>query len=274
MSTHSEPKPRATPQPPSPPWIAATWPSCPNVQALTTTRLGGVSAGTFAELNLGRHTGDQLSAVTENRRRLVRALALPRPPCWLNQQHTDRLLNLDSLTEAQQLASEQLVADAAYTQRAGVVCAVLTADCVPILLRARGASEARSYLVAAIHAGWRGILNQVIEHTLAQLPAPAAELEAWLGPAVGPRAFVVEREVVAAFTAKNPQHAQAFTPLAEDSAKARGDLYQIARQCLAAQGVTQVYGGDYCTYSQPELFFSFRRDGEHSGRMASLIWMS
>ncbi|HUJ87315.1 MAG TPA: peptidoglycan editing factor PgeF [Burkholderiales bacterium] len=234
------------------------WPAAAG--ALVTTRAGGVSGGAYASLNLGLRSGDDEAAVRENRRRLE--ALLPSPPVWLRQVHGTRVADAD----AARSAGAQPEADAAVARRPGTVCAVLAADCMPVLL----ADEAAS-VVAIAHAGWRGLCAGVLEATLDAMRAEPGGVAAWLGPAIGPRAYEVGDEVRAAFLARDPAAEAAFR------AARRGhwllDLYALARQRLAARGVTRVYGGGLCTFSDPERFFSYRRDGA-TGRMAALIWLA
>jgi len=237
--------------------IYPNWPAPPGVRAISSTRIGGVSVAPYDSLNLGAHVGDLPEAVAENRRRLVAQAALPREPAWLDQVHGVRVLRLDADTPQGETA------DACWTGSAGVPCAVMTADCLPVLFCSRDGRH-----VAAAHAGWRGLVAGVLEATLAALPVPSGELLAWLGPAIGPAAFEVGEEVRAAFAAAAAEDAAHFTP---DGERWRADLFGLARARLRRGGVGAVYGGGSCTHAQPSRFFSHRRDGR-SGRMASLIW--
>lgn len=239
-------------------WIIPDWPAPANVRAYTTTRHGGVSRPPYAGFNLGDHVGDVVDDVTANRAQLKRRLNLPAAPVWLNQVHDTQIVNAAEVTAGD-------TADGSYTTQAGVVCAVLTADCLPVLLCNREGSK-----VAAAHAGWRGLANGVIETTLAALDSPPENLMAWLGPAIGPQAFEVGAEVREIFMAHHPQAVDAFKP--EPSGRWLADIYLLARQRLARQGVTAVYGGGECTYTDAQRFYSFRRDSI-TGRMASLIWL-
>ena len=238
------------------PVITPDWPAPPAVHALTTTRKGGVSLPPYDSLNLGDHVGDAPDAVAQNRYRLHEQLCLPTEPRWLNQVHGIRCCDAVSA----EAGSE---ADAGFADRPGVVCAVLTADCLPLLLCDTAGSR-----VAAVHAGWRGLLNGVIEQSM-QSMGDGGEVLAWLGPAIGPAAFEVGAEVRSAFMAHDVSAAKAFVPHGD---KWLADIYQLARQRLRNCGVEQVYGGGLCTYSDSERFYSYRRDGE-TGRMASLIWL-
>jgi YfiH family protein len=243
------------------------WPAPANVHAFVTTRAGGVSGGPWASLNLGDHVGDDPAAVAENRRRL--RAHLPAEPVWLRQVHGIHCCDAQVLSGAGSAMPPE--ADAALSRAPGVVCAVLTADCLPLLL----CDEAGS-AVAAAHAGWRGLAGGVIESTVAALGVPGERLLAWLGPAIGPGNFEVGDEVRAAFVAHDAQAAAAFAARAEG--KWLCDIYLLARQRLAALGVRRVFGGneagaDFCTVRDAARFYSYRRDGV-TGRMASLIWLS
>lgn len=239
--------------------IEPDWPAPPRVRALCTTRSGGVSLGPFAGLNLADHVGDEPSAVARNRALLRECLALPAKPHWLRQVHGCTVA--DAARDPRDCQ-----ADAVIAARPREVCAVLTADCLPLLL----CDEAGTH-VAAVHAGWRGLAAGIIEATVARFPAPPRELLCWLGPAIGPGAFEVGAEVRARFLARGDAgtHA-AFVPAS--GGRWLADLYALARERLRACGVGRIRGGGLCTYSDPGRFFSYRRDGV-TGRMASLIWI-
>lgn len=239
-------------------WLTPDWPAPPQVRALMTTRSGGVSKGGFCSLNLGDHVGDDPLAVTENRRRV--AQVLPSMPAWLNQVHGVNVVVADD-------AGAGVDADASLTRRASVVCAVMTADCLPVLF-----CDVKGRVVAAAHAGWRGLHAGVLERTVAAMDVPPGEVMAWLGAAIGPDAFEVGEEVRAAFVRDSASAAAAFKP-GRAAGKWLADLYLLARQRLAACGVTQVYGGGLCTVGDPARFFSYRRDGQ-TGRMAAMVWLS
>jgi len=236
------------------------WAAPAGVRAAFTLRAGGVSQGRYESLNLGSHVGDEVAAVAENRRRLCAALALPAAPCWLSQVHGTDVVELKAGPEAAQTP----VADAAVTRERGVVAAVLVADCLPVLL-ASTAGDA----VAVAHAGWRGLAAGVIEVAVAALAAPVGAVCAWLGPAISAAHFEVGEEVRSAFVAHDGQAAEAFLP--NPRGRWQCDLARLARQRLAALGVTAVEGADACTYADPRRFYSYRRDGV-TGRMAALIW--
>lgn len=237
--------------------ITPNWDAPKSVRALTTTRQGGVSRAPYNTLNLGDHVGDDPAAVAENRRRLREAVPLPAEPRWLQQVHG---IGCCDAADVQQ-GSE---ADALFTTREGVVCAVLTADCLPVLLCDEAGSR-----VAAVHAGWRGLLAGVIENSVRSLGG-GCDLLAWLGPAIGPDAFEVGPEVYHAFSQYRAEAERAFKPAAEG--KWLADIYALARQRLAECGVKRIYGGDFCTFGDRDRFYSYRRDGQ-TGRFASLIWL-
>ncbi len=236
-------------------WLLPEWPAPPAVRALVTTRAGGVSRGPYASLNLADHVGDTAAAVAENRRRLC--ARLPAEPLWLRQVHGSAVVDAAA-------AAPDAEADAALTRQPGTVCAVLTADCLPVLLCSRSGRT-----VCAAHAGWRGLAGGVLEAAVAALAESPEDLLAWLGPAIGPRAFEVGDEVRAAFLAAAPQAEAAFAPAAPG--KWLADLYLLARQRLQAAGVVRIFGGGLCTFSDAARFYSYRRDGI-TGRMAALIW--
>ncbi len=237
--------------------IAVDWPAPPQVRCRVSQRGGGVSTGAYASLNLGAHVGDEPEHVLENRRRLGADWQLPGEPCWLEQVHGIAVVEPDrDATRA---------ADGAVTSRPGTVCAILTADCLPVLLCERSGRR-----VGAAHAGWRGLAAGVIEAAVAAMRYPPEELLAWLGPAIGPAAYEVGDEVRAAFVGRDRAHASAFTKNARGRWQA--DLYALARRRLALAGIDAVYGGGCCTFSEPERYFSHRREAP-CGRMASLIWL-
>jgi len=238
-------------------FIVPDWPAPSNVHALQTMRTGGVSLAPYNTLNLGAHVGDASLNVAANRQRL--ASFVPSEPVWLNQVHGT--LTID----AEKVDCAPPDADASYTRQRNVVCTTMTADCLPLLFCNQAGTE-----VAAVHAGWKGLLDGVIESALDKMLSVPSEILVWLGPAIGPQAFEVGSEVRDAFIKKLPQAEAAFKPHGE---KWLGDIFMLAKQRLAERGVTRVYGGGICTYSNPEQFFSFRRDNI-TGRMATLIWLA
>ena len=237
--------------------LTPDWPAPASVHACSTTRTGGHSQAPWHSLNLGDHVGDDAAAVAANRQQLITALGLPAIPLWLNQVHGTRIV----------VAAQHRVpidADGSQTTQAGVICAVMTADCLPVLLCDRQGSS-----VAAVHAGWRGLVEGVLEAGVKAMHRPAEQLLAWIGPAIGPQAFEVGDEVREAFVRLDPAADTAFVRRGE---RWLADLSALARLRLHSVGVAEVYGGQRCTYSEPEHFFSYRRDGR-TGRQASLIWL-
>jgi len=241
-------------------WIVPDWPAPAGVRALITTRAGGASRGAYAGLNLGLRSGDDAEAVARNRASLRQWL--PAEPLWLRQVHGTTVVEADTVEGSPE-------ADAALARRPGRVCAALTADCLPLLL-----CDEEGTIVAAVHAGWRGLCSGVIERTLQAMDRPPEALLAYFGPAIGPAAYEVGAEVRAAFIAADPGgdagSGAAFAP--GGPGKFCADLYALARRRLAWSGVLRIYGGGYCTYTERERFYSYRRDGA-TGRMASLIWI-
>lgn len=249
-----------------PRWIVPDWPAPPGVRALITTRAGGISRGAWGVppddgggMNLGFGTGDDPAAVAANRARL-RAL-LPEEPRWLKQEHGARVVDAESVAAPP-------AADASTALARNVVCAALVADCMPVLL-----ADVRGRGVAAAHAGWRGVAAGVLQATAralrARLGDPAADVIAYLGPAIGPEAFEVGADVLDAMRDTLPQAQTAFRPLGHG--KYLADLFALGRQALAQAGVETVYGGTESTYADARRFYSFRRD-RVTGRHAALIW--
>ena len=236
--------------------IIPDWPAPPGVRALATTRRGGVSRAPWHGLNLGDHVGDDPAAVAANRALLRREL--PAEPAWLAQVHGTRCVDAALTVPGTQ-------ADASFTRQRGVVCAVLTADCLPVLF-----CDDRASVVGIAHAGWRGLAAGVIEAAVLAMGERGVALMAWLGPAIGPQAFEVGGEVRDAFVAHDPRATSAFVAVA--GGRWLCDIYLLARQRLNAMGIDRVAGAGTCTVSDAERFFSYRRDGT-TGRMASLIWL-
>ncbi len=236
-------------------WLTPQWPAPARVRVCVTTRAGGVSLAPFDSFNLGEHVEDDPLAVTKNRQRLVSLLGCK--PAWLRQVHGIGVVPADP--------ARVVEADASWTATPGIASAIMTADCLPVLFCDRAGTR-----VAAAHAGWRGLAAGVLEATLDALAVAPEETLVWLGPAIGPLAFEVGAEVREAFVVAHPQATQAFSPSAR-AGHYLADIYQLARIRLAARGVTAVYGGDFCTHSDPR-FFSYRR-AARTGRFASLIWL-
>ncbi len=265
------------------PYLTPDWPAPASVRALQTTRSGGLSGAPYHSLNLGTHVGDAPLLVARNRNSLN--TLLPSEPVWLEQVHGTRVANADH-------ANCREIADACIATKHGAVCVVMTADCLPILL-----CDTQGTVVAAVHAGWKGLAAGVIEATVNKMQtatthgnllgnnparenaAQSLQLMAWLGPAISPIAFEVGAEVRDCFVAQNPASAAAFTAVPQREAgcgaapKFHADLYALARLRLHALGITQIYGGNRCTYTESDTFFSYRRDGV-TGRMASFIWLA
>lgn len=238
--------------------IIPQWPAPAHVQAAISCRQGGVSAPPYHSLNLADHVGDNPQHLAENRRILRHALQLPAEPLWLNQVHGTQLAQTAS-------ASPGCSADASIASQPHQICAVLTADCLPLLVTNQQGTH-----VAAIHAGWRGLAGGIIEATLRQFP-PSDPLLLWLGPAIGPQAFEVGPEVRQHFIRLHPADRSAFTP--SPQGRWLADLYQLARRRIQYFNVGYIGGGHYCTYSEPQHFYSYRRE-PISGRMASLVWIN
>lgn len=238
------------------PWLTPHWPAPENVRACVTTRAGGVSTASFDSFNLGDHVGDDPAAVAENRRRLTVGLGCQ--PAWLSQVHGIDVIEADP--------SGVATADASWSSTPGIACTIMTADCLPALFCDRAGTR-----VAAAHAGWRGLAGGVLEATVEAMGIAPGELLAWLGPSIGPQAFEVGPEVRDAFLAGHAEAERAFVPSVH-AGRFMADIYELARIRLAAKGVTAVYGGDLCTFTDTERFYSYRRDSR-TGRQASLIWL-
>lgn len=236
--------------------ITPDWPAPPGVKALQTTRTGGVSLPPYDSLNLGDHVGDNPAAVEQNRQQLSRFM--PSEPVWLKQVHGVEVIRAE-------VAGCHPQADACVTERKNAVCVVMTADCLPVLLCDDAAS-----VVGAAHAGWRGLAGGVLEATIAAMGRSPSNLMAWLGPAIGPRAFEVGAEVRDIFLAHDLLSDAAFKPHHE---KFLADLNLLARQRLEALGITRIFGGTECTYNDSRRYYSYRRDGT-TGRMGSFIWLT
>ncbi|MDH4273695.1 MAG: peptidoglycan editing factor PgeF [Gammaproteobacteria bacterium] len=240
-------------------WLVPDWPAPARVRAISTTRQGGFSAAPYDSLNFGDHVGDTVDCVQKNRQWLIQTLQLKRTPLWLRQVHGTDIAQY-------QAHAAGCEADAALSTHTAEPCVVMTADCLPVLLCDRAGS-----VVAVAHAGWRGLLNGVIESTVDAMRRDGAEVLAWLGPAIGPQHFEVGDEVYQAFVAARPESGAAFR--AGRAGHWYADIFELAREALLRRGVTAVYGGGVCTYADKARFFSFRRDGV-TGRMASMIWLA
>jgi YfiH family protein len=241
-----------------PQFLHPDWPVPAGVRALMTTRGGGASQAPYASFNLATHVGDDEAAVAENRRRLRSALQLPAEPAWLEQVHGIGVATVPGPRSGS--------ADAMVSFERGGVCALLVADCLPVFFASRDGDR-----VGLAHAGWRGLAGGVVEAAVAALNCDPGKLVAWLGPAIGPAAFEVGDEVRTAFTERDPAATAEFRPGRDGRWLA--DLPALARRRLAACGVQSVSGGELCTYTERERFFSYRRDGV-TGRMAALAWLA
>ncbi|MEK9989451.1 MAG: peptidoglycan editing factor PgeF [Halieaceae bacterium] len=229
------------------------------VAVRVTTRLGGVSAAPFASLNLADHVNDESSAVQINRERLQAALGLS-PVAWLNQVHGCRVVQADA-----EMTPE---ADAQWTTAVGQPIAVLTADCLPVVLVSHDAA-----CVGVAHAGWRGLAAGVLPALIAEMPAAASQLSAWLGPAIGPATYEVGPEIREAFTTRMGRACHAcFSPSVDRDGHWLADLSSLARLALENAGVGVITGGEICSHTEADRFFSYRRDGPVTGRFATLVW--
>lgn len=244
--------------------VKPDWPAPANIVAFTTCRQGGFSASPYEEFNLGMHVGDACDSVNRNRKHLLSACEGLQAIQWLKQVHGNRTIRADGITEPE--------ADAAFTDHPGLACAVMTADCLPLLV-----CDEQGRQVAAIHAGWRGLLNGVIEKALDCFAASPGKLLVWLGPAIGPESFEVGAEIRDQFLAVSDSVSSkaieaAFISSPVNPGHYLADLYALARSRLSAKGISAVYGGDYCCYKDSKRFYSYRRDGV-TGRMASVIYL-
>jgi YfiH family protein len=247
-------------------FLQPKWPVSVRVKAFVTTRQGGISCKPYDSLNLATHVGDDEESVMHNRVILKSALGLPAEPLWLEQVHGTEVIEQHCTTGCK--------ADAAYSNMPGVVCTVMTADCLPVFLADRQGNE-----VAVAHAGWKGLLQGVIEASLKKFRTAPEEIFAWLGPAIGPDNFEVGSEVRQAFMDAAGKHIweleaveNAFQRTAGDAEKYLADIYELAKIRLNRAGIKNVLGGEFCTVENREMFYSYRRDGI-TGRMASLIWI-
>ncbi len=242
-----------------PNYINPDWPAPPTIKAYTSTRVNGHSKAPFDSFNLATHVEDDPEAVSQNRQQLVRELTLPHEPIWLKQVHGTTVVTLDNYSGAEPEA------DAALTRRPNRVCTVLTADCLPLLLCDVNGKE-----VAAVHAGWQGLLAGVIDAAIESLNTPPENVLAWLGPAIGPDAFEINEEIRASYISRDKNNGSAFH---QRNQSWYGDLYELARINLARHGIKHVTSGNFCTYRDSQRFFSYRRAQGLTGRMATLIWI-
>jgi YfiH family protein len=245
-------------------FIKPSWPAPANVKTLQTTRIGGFSQAPYASLNLGMHVGDDVSVVVKNRQLLC--AYLPSEPVWVNQVH-----GIDIIDAAKNSGLQN--ADASFTTQANIVCVTMTADCLPVLL-----CDKAGTVISAVHAGWRGLCDGVIEAAVNKMAVCPKDILVWLGPAIGPHAFEVGDDVRQQFILKDAQSELAFKPHGYHQLNTKWlcNMYLIAQQRLNKLGVTLVYGGGinehFCTYTDEIRFFSYRRDSV-TGRMASMIWL-
>lgn len=235
--------------------ILANWPAPSHIGAMTTTRINGTSKDRYASNNMGLHVGDVPQHVLNNRQRLKEALSLPREPIWLNQTHSTNCINVEQTSSRD--------ADAAVSRNIDHPLAIMTADCMPILLCNQQGTE-----IAAVHAGWRGLANGIIENTLSKMLSPSNDLLAWIGPCICRQCFEIGNEVYDFFIKRYAFVAPAFD---KGDLRMHADLSKIAEFILLKQGVKQVSHAQLCTYELDHQFYSYRRDGE-TGRMATLIW--
>lgn len=243
--------------------IKPNWPAPPNIKAAVTTRcIPGEQqkpiVSPYDGFNLATHVGDSAEKIATNRRLLEKVLGLSCSPCWLDQRHTSRIVNVHDFPQGAQ-------ADASFAIRPGPACIVQTADCLPVLF-----CDKKGTRVAAAHVGWRGLADGILEATVDSLQLKPEDLLIWLGPAIGPEAYEVDRPVYDAFINRNPEAEQAFGP--SRPGHWYTNLYTLARLRLGACGIKVIYGGGFCTHSNPELFYSYRRNPV-TGRMASLVWL-
>ena len=239
-------------------YIIPNWPAPKNIRCVTTTRVGGYSQHEYDSLNMGGHVKDDFSNVEKNRDVVKKELQLPNEPVWLEQVHGSKVFELGNAIP------KSNTSDASYTKEAGVVCAVLTADCLPVAFCDQAGEH-----VAVAHAGWRGLINGVLENTLQALPVENDKIMCWLGPAIGPNKFEVGEEVVEKFVLIDEKHKNAFVE--KNNGKYLANIYQLAKNILAKNNVEAVDGGVHCTFSESDKFYSYRRDGK-TGRMATLVW--
>jgi YfiH family protein len=243
-------------------FIIPDWPAQSNIKSLATTRLGGFSKHPYNSLNLAGHVNDSPDHVAANRALLKQQGKLPAGPSWLQQVHGTAVVNARAGSGPDEVNA---VADGSVCDVPNIVCAVQTADCLPLLVTTKSGKK-----VGALHAGWRGLTSGIVESGIKAMGVEPGQLMFWMGPAIGPDHFEVGEDVLQAFEQRYKADNKIFTETGEK--KWHMNIYQAARQVLSQNGVQQVYGGDFCTFTDEERFFSYRRDGI-CGRMASLIWM-
>jgi hypothetical protein len=241
-------------------YISTEWSAPKNVKSFTTTRKGGVSTLPFDSFNLAFHVNDEQSDVSANRARLHEKL--PSNAIWLEQIHSNKVIEISANTDLAIIEK----ADALYTNQINVPLAIMTADCLPILLTDQNGGQ-----IAAIHGGWRGLAGGIIENTLACFDCDSSQILAWLGPAIGPENFEVGQDVVDAFSDLNINYLHAFQ--VKENGKFHADIFLLAKQLLNKSGISHITSREQCTFNEPELFYSYRREIQ-TGRMASLIWIS
>lgn len=250
-----------------PEWLIPNWNAPKNIKAIMTSRQGGFSQAPFDSMNLGGHVDDDLATVIKNRASLKQRLQLPSEPLWLTQVHGVTIANADTDTDADQQYSANVEADACVAYKIGSVCAVMTADCLPVLF-----CNQQGTAIAAAHAGWRGLHAGILEHSAKSLNCPPEEVMAWFGVAISAAHFEVGSEVREAFISVQAEAHCAFVP-SINKGKWLADIYLLARLRLEAIGVKNISGGEYCSYADSQRFYSYRREPK-TGRMVSLIWMT
>ncbi len=250
--------------------IKPNWDVPDFIHSLVTLRSGGVSRGKYDSFNLASHVGDSVEAVLGNRQLLKKKFNLPAEPFWLEQTHSTNIVELPTLE-----LNELKDTDAAWTGKANTICTVLTADCLPVFFY-----HPDKHRVAVAHAGWRGLADDILEKTIAAMTETPEQLKVWLGPAIGPEKFEVGEEVKDIFCktddCKVDDSSEDCFVLSTSKAGKKhylADIYRLAKRRLYNAGVISISGGDFCTVSDPQRFYSYRRDGQ-TGRMASLIWFS
>jgi polyphenol oxidase len=239
------------------PHLIANWPAPPNVSALTTTRLNGASLAPFDKNNLGLHVGDNPVHVEQNRQHLVQSLCLPNPPAWLEQTHSNHCVMVEE--------DSGRIADAAISRSYSHPLAIMTADCLPILLCNQAGTE-----IAAIHAGWRGLLNGIVENTINKMHASVDTLLAWIGPAICHKCYQTGLEVQEAYLTRYPFTTRAFYT---EQSKWHANLPLLAELILKHAGISSVYQSNACTFEQENRFYSYRKHAQ-TGRIATLIWFN